>query len=74
MKTIKCDRCGKNVSYIPPYMNVAEQGVVKPSLMISVINWPSPNLVEVDLCDKCKNAVYNFIFNQIAYRDGDTEK
>ena len=21
MKTIKCDRCGKEIPYVPPYMN-----------------------------------------------------
>jgi len=63
MKTIKCDRCGKDIPYVPPFMNVAKQGVVYPKIMVTAWNTLSQNINEVDLCDSCQNAVYNYIFD-----------
>jgi len=65
MKTIKCDRCGKEIPYTPPYMNAAtQQGVVPPQLMITIWNnLASPPMREVDLCSVCKLEVYDFIFD-----------
>lgn len=60
MKQIKCDRCGKDIPYIPAFMNFAQQ---KP--MINVTIWDDINnqIQEVDLCVDCKKAVYKCIFD-----------
>lgn len=63
MKTIKCDRCGKDIPYVPPYMNAAKQGVLPPTLIITIWEPLAQKSREVDLCDSCKKAVYDFIFD-----------
>lgn len=63
MKTIKCDRCGKNIPYIPPYMNVAKDGIVPPTIMMTVWEPNTQRLREVDLCNECQMAVYDYIFD-----------
>ena len=62
MKTIKCDRCGEDIPYIPPYINIAREGYIPPQISVTTWDGMSQTLNEVDLCDKCKKAVYNFIF------------
>ena len=63
MKTIKCDRCGKNIPYVPSFMNVAKQGIVYPKIMVTTWNTLSQNINEVDLCDNCQMDVYDYIFD-----------
>ena len=63
MKTIRCDRCGEIIPYVPPYVNIATKGIVHPDIMVTVFDSRNNNLVEVDLCEKCKSAVYNFVYN-----------
>lgn len=62
MKTIKCDRCGKDIPYVPPFMNAAKQGVLPPVLMMTVWEPLAQKSREVDLCDDCKLDVYGYIF------------
>lgn len=64
MKTIICDRCGKEIPYKPPYMNCCSKDGEIPS-GISVYFWDmfDTQLREVDLCETCKNAIQEFIFN-----------
>ena len=64
MKTVRCDRCGKDIPYIPPFANIAqEDGYIPPSLIIT--KWDSFNqrVTEVDLCKDCQKEVYNYIFD-----------
>lgn len=63
MKTIKCDRCGKDIPYVPPYMNAYKDGVIPPTIMMTVWEPLSQKTREVDLCDDCQRAVYNYIFD-----------
>lgn len=63
MKTIKCDRCGKDIPYVPPYMNAVHNGIIPPDIMMVVWEPLSQNTRSVDLCSECKTAVYNFIFD-----------
>lgn len=63
MKTIKCDRCGKEIPYVPPYMNVAQQGGIQPKIIMNIWDSQFQKLEEVDLCDSCQDAVYGYIFN-----------
>lgn len=62
MKKINCDRCGKSIPYVPPFINVAKSGTIPCSLMINM--WDSVNnrLVEVDLCHECEDYIRNAIF------------
>lgn len=62
MKTIKCDRCGKDIPYVPPFMNSTAQKNFSKSIMITIWNGLLQELQEVDLCDNCKSDVYDFIF------------
>ena len=62
MKTIKCDRCGKDIPYVPPYMNVAQQGVIRPKIIMTIWDAQNQRTSEVDLCGKCQLAVYDYIF------------
>lgn len=63
MKSIKCDRCGNYIPYKLPYMNCAANGVITPKLTMTV--WESVSQItrEVDLCDDCQKAVYDYIFD-----------
>lgn len=61
MKTIKCDRCGKDIPYVPLWANVAKDGIISPRLSITVFS--NHTLQEVDLCEECRDAVYNYIFD-----------
>ena len=66
MKTVKCDRCGKDIPYSPmfPFLNVTQKdGYIPPSLTIT--KWDSFNqcVSEVDLCNDCRVEVYNYIFD-----------
>ena len=63
MKTIKCDRCGKDIPYRPPYMNCATQDAITPKM--TMIAWEpiSQTTREVDLCEECQKAVYDYIFD-----------
>lgn len=70
MKTIKCDRCGAAIPYVPPYVNAAKNGKLLSGLMISWWNASECHLEEVDLCENCKVAVQNYIFN---YREGEAK-
>ena len=63
MKTIKCDRCGKEIPYVPPFMNCAIQEVISPNILMTVWYPINKQAKEVDLCDMCKQAVYSFIFD-----------
>lgn len=63
MKTIKCDRCGKDIPYVPPFMNVTQQSVICPKVMVTTWDTLSQNINEVDLCDSCQKAVYDYIFD-----------
>lgn len=63
MKTIKCDRCGKDLPYVPSYANVAQQGIITPTIMMTVWEPLSQRVIEVDLCDDCQKAVYEYIFD-----------
>ena len=63
MKTIKCDRCGKDIPYVPPFMNVAKEGFIFPKIIITKWDALSQKLDEVDLCDDCQKDVYDYIFN-----------
>lgn len=66
MKTIKCDRCGKTIPYIPIWENMANISNVNsivPKLRITVWNTNTQKLNEIDLCDSCQDAVYGYIFN-----------
>ena len=63
MKTTKCDRCGKDIPYVPSYMNVAKQGVVYPKIIMSIYDPLTQSAREVDLCNKCEYDVYNYIFD-----------
>ena len=63
MKTIKCDRCSKEIPYVPPYMNVAKQGVVYPKIIMSIWDPLTQSAREVDLCNECERNVYNYIFD-----------
>ena len=63
MKTIKCDRCGSSIPYIPPYMNAVKNGCCyTTNMMVAVWDSMSQQVQQVDLCDKCSKAVYDFIF------------
>lgn len=62
MKTIKCDRCGKEIPYVPPFMNAAKGGILPPVLIMTVWEPLAQKSREVDLCDDCQRAVYNYIF------------
>ena len=68
MKTIKCDRCGKNIPYVPSYMNCAQQGIILPNIMVTMYDPTAQRAREVDLCDDCQKAVYDYIFK---YGNGD---
>lgn len=68
MKSIKCDRCGKDIPYVPPYMNCTIQDVINPIIMISAFDPVSSLAREVDLCSECQKAVYDYIFD---YGNGD---
>ena len=63
MKTIKCDRCGKDIPYVPPYVNVAQQGIITPTIIMTVWEPLSQRVMNVDLCDNCQKAVYDYIFD-----------
>lgn len=63
MKTIKCDRCGKDIPDISPYMNCATNGVITPKLIMTVWEPVLQKTREVDLCQKCQEAVYDYIFD-----------
>ena len=63
MKTIKCDRCGKEIPYVPLYMNVTQQEVYNKNIMVTAWDSFRCELQEVDLCNRCKCAVYDYIFN-----------
>lgn len=63
MKTIKCDRCGKDIPYVPPFMNAAQQGIVPPTFMMTIWEPITQNVKEVDLCNDCQMAVYSYIFD-----------
>lgn len=63
MKTIKCDRCGKDIPYVPPFMNVAQQGVIRPKVIMTIWDAQSQKTSEVDLCDDCQRAVYSYVFD-----------
>jgi hypothetical protein len=63
MKTIKCDRCGKDIPDIPPYMNVVKQGVIKPNIMMTIWDNVKQMIMAVDLCDDCQKAIYEYIFD-----------
>jgi hypothetical protein len=63
MKTIKCDRCGKDIPYVPSYMNCAKKGIVPPKITAFVWEPISYTTREVDLCEECQNAVYGYIFD-----------
>lgn len=62
MKAITCDRCGKEIPYVPSFMNAARQGIIPPKLIMTI--WDAQNMRarEVDLCDDCEYDVYNYIF------------
>ena len=64
MKTIKCDRCGKEIQYVPPFMNVARNGWVPPKIYVTAWNDASQSLNEIDLCEDCMVGVYNYIFDE----------
>lgn len=68
MKTIKCDRCGKEIPYVPPYMNAVKNSIIPPTIMMTVWEPLSQKIREVDLCDDCQLAVYSYIFD---YGNGD---
>ena len=63
MKTIKCDRCGKEIPYVPSYMNVAQQGIIPPKIIMTIWDAYSQKIREVDLCNSCQKDVYAFIFD-----------
>lgn len=64
MKIIKCDRCGKDIPYVPPYMNVYKKDGTLPSgLMVSFWDQLNQQIKEVDLCEDCKQKTQDFIFN-----------
>ena len=63
MRTIKCDRCGKDIPDIPPYMNVTRQGVIKPTVMMTIWDNVKQMARAVDLCDDCQKVVYDYIFD-----------
>lgn len=63
MKTIKCDRCGKKIPYVPPFMNAVKQGLLPPVLIMTVWEPLAQKSREVDLCDDCQRAVYGYIFD-----------
>lgn len=62
MKAITCDRCGKEIPYVPSYMNVAQYGVIRPKIIMNIWNAQNQKISEVDLCDRCQLAVYDYIF------------
>lgn len=66
MKTINCDRCGKEIPYVPPYVNIAQQGIIPPKIIMTIWDAQNQKTREVDLCDDCQQKVYEFIFG---YRD-----
>lgn len=63
MQVLKCDRCGKEMN--PIYRG---SNTVFPVLKISVIHNYNMGIHDsaksVDLCSKCKNEVYDFIFGR----------
>ena len=63
MKIISCDRCGKEITYAPPYMNVYKDGKLPSGLMVSFWDAFDQKLREVDLCEACKEKVQDYIFN-----------
>lgn len=63
MKTIKCDRCGKDIPYVPPFANATVQKNFSKSIMITLWDGLQCKLREVDLCDDCKSDVYDYIFD-----------
>lgn len=68
MRTIKCDRCGENIPHVPLYMNCSQQRLNSHNIMVTILNFDN-NLAEVDLCDRCKEAVYNYIFDEAMVHD-----
>ena len=62
MKTIKCDRCGKDIPYVPSYMNAAKQGLVPPIIIMTVWDPVSFCARPVDLCDRCQIKIRDYIF------------
>lgn len=71
MKTITCDRCGKEIPYLSPYMNALKQRVVPPRVMMAVWDALSQTTKEVDLCDVCQQKVYEYIY---CYKDSESTK
>lgn len=63
MKTINCDRCGKEIPYVPPYMNAYKDGKLPSSIMVTLWDQFNQRLREVDLCEECKQKVQDYIFN-----------
>ena len=63
MKTIKCDRCGRDIPYVPPYINACKNSIIPPTIMMTVWEPLHQKTREVDLCDDCQRAVYNYIFD-----------
>ena len=68
MKTIKCDRCGEIIPPTSPWANAAKNGIIPPRLTITMFFGSTNTFREVDLCETCKSAVYNYIFD---YGNGD---
>lgn len=63
MKTIKCDRCGKDIPYVSPYMNAVKNGIIPPTVIMTVWEPLNQKTREVDLCENCQKAVYSYIFD-----------
>lgn len=63
MKTIKCDRCGKDIPYVPSFMNAAQQGIIPPKFIMTIWDGQNMKAREVDLCDDCQKVVYDYIFD-----------
>lgn len=63
MRIRNCDRCGKEIPMIPDFMNSPE--IMNPKLG-TIVEIYSPTTLRryytVDLCNNCKEAVYDFIF------------
>ena len=61
MKKTFCDRCGKEIKH---RTIATEISIVWLKITISeMIPWGANIEEEVDLCEECHAAVYNFIFN-----------
>lgn len=71
MKITTCDRCGKEIPYLPPYMNALKQGIVPPRVIMTVWDTLSQTTKEVDLCDACQQLVYEYIY---CYKDSEPSK